>query len=167
MSLLIKVFAILFFLVFSSVNFAADNEHDDHKEYQDHKDEHDGDQHEEENSKVGADKGILKADKNLGFILSPEAMKNFVIKTFTIQSSGPWNVPLKAKVISKDEVNLFRLRKGFIKRIDFTNLSTDREFMKVQTSELTNGDQLIIDGVGFVRIAEITAFGGAAEGHSH
>jgi len=170
---LLKTFVTIFCCVnLNTPSFAEDKGHDDHTDHADeeksaHKGEHEGDQHEEENTKIGTDKGILKADKNLGFILSPEAIKNFGIKTIKVTGSSMGKVPFNARVLSKEEVNLFRMRNGFIKRIDFVKLSTVGDFMRIQSSELANGDELITDGVGFVRIAEITAFGGAAEGHSH
>jgi hypothetical protein len=139
-----------------------DNDHND-----EHKGEHEDDHHEEENNKIGPTKGILKADKELGFILSPEAVKNFGMSTLKLNASSSWTIPLKARVLSKDEVNLFRIRNGHIKRIDFEKLSNDGDNMKVKSSELQSGDEVIVDGVGYVRIAEITAFGGGSEGHSH
>jgi hypothetical protein len=39
--------------------------------------------------------------------------------------------------------------------------------MTVQSSSLSAGDEVIVTGVGFVRIAELAAFGAVSEGHSH
>ena len=145
------------------------DEHDDHKESgkEDGHDKHQEKEHEEENSNVGPEKGILKADEEKGFILSPEASKNFGIKTMKLVGVGPWTVPISARMFSKEEVNLYRIRNGFIKRIDFKLISKIGSFVKILSSDLTTGDEIITNGVGFVRIAELTAFGGAPEGHSH
>jgi hypothetical protein len=149
--------------------------HDDHGEekHDDHGDEkheeHGEEKHEEEeeNSKIGPDKGILKADEKLGFILSPEAMKNFGVKTIKLSGEKAWILPSKARVLSQNEVNIFRIRNQFIKRIDFKVLLSEGPNLKIESSDLMNGDEIIVQGIGFVRIAEITAFGGASEGHSH
>lgn len=191
-----KVATMFLFMSFFSFSYAQKNEHESHVEKKqvnasidlkvekhdnhdedhhdkesdhndEHKDEHEGDHHEEENNKIGPTKGILKADKELGFILSPEAVKNFGLSTLKLSAASSWTIPLKARVLSKDEVNLFRIRNGHIKRIDFEKLSNDGDNMKVKSSELLSGDEVIVDGVGYVRIAEITAFGGGTEGHSH
>lgn len=141
-------------------------EHDD-EESGDHGDHKDSGDHEEENSKIGPDKGILESHEESGFKLSPEALKNFEIKTQKLSSQGPWELPLSARLLSQEEINLFRVREGFFKRIDFSLLSKTQSVMKITSSELKEGDEVVVNGIGFLRIAEITAFGGAPEGHSH
>ena len=145
----------------------GDEKHDDHGDEK--HEEHGNEKHDEheENSKVGPDKGILKADKELGFILSPEAVKNFSIKTSILTGVKPWILPASARVFSQNEVNFFRIRNGYIKRIDFKTLSSQASLLKKDSVDLMNGDEVIIQGMGFVRIAELAAFGGAPEGHSH
>jgi len=145
------------------------DEHVDHKDHgkEDVHEKYQEKEHEEENSNVGPDKGIVRADEEQGFVLSPEAFKNFEIKTIKLVGNGPWTVPQVARMLSKEEVNLYRIRNGFIKRIDFKLFSKIGSSLKIQSSDLATGDEIITNGVGFVRIAELTAFGGAPEGHSH
>mgnify|MGYP000881521942 CR=1 FL=1 len=130
---------------------------------------HDEDKHgEEENSSfVGPDKGVLVADERTGIKLSPEAIKNFEIKIVPLSGAGPWNVPQTAVVTAEREVTLFRVRDGFFKRIGFKSLSTSKNELRIESKELRAGDQILVQGTGFVRVAEIAAFGGAAEGHAH
>ena len=66
-----------------------------------------------------------------------------------------------------NEVNLYRLRDGFFKRIDFKTLSQNKDSYTVSSTDLKNGDQIVIKGVGFLRIAEIAASGGLSDSHSH
>lgn len=149
--------------------------HDEHEEKGEHKEhekeddhgKHDEHEQEEENSKVGPGKGIVKADEKLGFILSNEALKNFEVKTIKLEGTGPWGVPLSARMLSKEEINIYRVRNGFIKRIDFSLMEKKGSLIKIKSSDLQSGDEVITNGVGFVRIAELTAYGGAPEGHSH
>jgi len=145
------------------------DKHDDHKKPEKDEDHanHQEKEHAEENSNVGPDKGIVKANEEEGFILSPEASKNFEIKTIKLIGAGPWMVPVSARMLSKEEVNLYRIRNGFIKRIDFKLIAKNGSLIKIMSSDLVSGDEIITNGVGFVRIAELTAFGGAPEGHSH
>ena len=158
-------------------------EHDEHKDGDDHKDhkghedhgkeeEHGSEKghgHEEEegSSSVGPEKGILEASDNDGIKLSPEALKNFEIKTQKISGTGPWTIPNSARLHSKEETNLYRLRNGFFKRIDFMQSKKDEKQFIANSKDLKNGDEVVVHGVGFLRIAEVTAFGGAPEGHSH
>ncbi len=130
---------------------------------------HDEDEHghEEGGSRVGPDKGILAATEQDGIKLSPEAIKNFELKSKVLVGSGPWTIPSTARLLAGEEVNLFRMRDGFYKRIDFTLHRRNAEELIVSSKELKTGDSIITNGIGFLRIAEITAFGGAPEGHSH
>lgn len=142
-----------------------DNSHGD-----DHDDEH-GQKaagHEEEDaSNVGPDKGITEANEDKGVKLSPEALKNFEIKTQTLSGAGPWTVPASARLLALEESNLYRLRDGYFKRIDFVLIKSNASQMTVRSEELQPGDEVVTGGIGFLRIAELTAFGGAPEGHSH
>ena len=156
-------------------------EHGTHEEKkgEDHEDEHKhsekeseghghGDEHgEEENPRVGPNKGILAASEDEGIKLSPEAEKNFEIKKFKITAASSFEIPKDAVVTAGLEVNLYRYRDGFYKRIDFDQISRSGNKISIRSKDLKSGDEIAISGLGFLRIAEIAAFGGAPEGHSH
>lgn len=129
---------------------------------------HESDDHaEKESSIVGPDKGILAATTEGGIKLSPEATKNFGLQTAALNGSGPWLLPHSAIVYSGRETNLYRFREGFYKRIDFAVLSKDPNSIRVSSPDLKGGDSIVTRGLGLLRVAEIAAFGGAPEGHSH
>lgn len=182
--------AILF--IFSVASFAEEEEHEhtegaehsehaDHAEHKGHNEEREGKEgHEEGHShghkeegeeheagpQVGPDKGITAADEHEGIKLSPEAEKNFEI-TRVKASAGATELPRAAVVTAGIEVNLFRYRSGFYKRIDFDFVQKSGEKVTVRSKELRSGDEIVVNGLGYLRIAEIAAFGGAPEGHSH
>lgn len=164
------------------------NDHDDHDdggsehedEGHDHKEEEkshesvghghggEGGEHgEEENAQVGPDKGITEYDEEKGFKLSSEALKNFDIKTMQVVSSELFTVDSNVVVHVGQEKNLFRLRDGFFKRIDYSQISKNGSKITMRSKDLKSGDQIVIQGLGFLRISEIAATGGAPEGHSH
>ncbi len=122
---------------------------------------------EEENESVGPEKGIQESDEKKGFKLSPEALKNFEIKTVRLEKSSPWTLPELVIVRSGEEVNLFRLRDGFFKRIDFKQIKRMGSQVLISSPDLQSGDEIVSGGLGLLRIAELSAFGGLAEGHSH
>lgn len=122
---------------------------------------------EEEAGNVGPDKGIVEASERSGFKLSPEAHKNFEVTTRKLTGDGPWALPANAVVHSGEEVNLFRYRSGFFKRIDFQNIRKVGEELVVDSDDMREGDEIVLTGLGFLRIAELAAFGGVAHGHSH
>lgn len=147
---------------------AEHGKNDKHEEHEGHGEE-EGHEHGEEEAppSVGPEKGILEASESAGIKLSPEALKNFEIKTRKLSGSGPWSLPLSARFQSGEETNLFRLRSGFFKRIDFAQTKRDAQQFIATSKELRDGDEVVVAGIGFLRIAEVTAFGGAPEGHSH
>lgn len=127
----------------------------------------DGHGEEEENANVGPNKGIVEASERMGFKLSLAAEKNFEISSVKLKGDGPWTISNSAIVHSGEEVNFFRLRKGFYKRIDFQTLRKVPEHVTIDSDDLREGDEVITSGLGFLRIAELAAFGGVAHGHSH
>lgn len=147
---------------------------EDHDHDHDHGEEKEGShgkasehKHEEGNDNVGPDKGIVEASEENGIKLSKEAFGNFGIKTQKLSGVGPWTMPSSARLFSGEEINLYRVRDQFIKRIDFKTLKATGSSITIQASELRAGDEVVISGIGFLRIAELAAFGGAPEGHSH
>ena len=120
---------------------------------------------EEENSaaKIGPDKGIVEAKEELGIKLSPEAAKNFEIKTLKLAGTSPWTVPQIARVTAGEESSFYRLRDGFFKRISFETIQKNNSSLRIRSDFLKPGDEIVIQGTGFLRISELAAFGEASE----
>ncbi|MNL80824.1 hypothetical protein D3C87_2077680 [compost metagenome] len=76
-------------------------------------------------------------------------------------------MPESAILHSGEEVNVYRLRDDFFKRIDFNKKSQSGGKISLESKDLKSGDQIVTRGLGFLRIAELSAFGGTPEGHSH
>lgn len=146
-------------------------EHGKHQEHKEHGEE-DGHAHGEESEKeaggnVGPDKGITEFSERNGFKLSPEALNNFDLKFLKLNGDGPWSLPKSALVHSGEEKNIFRKRNDFFKRIDFQVIKSSGDQLTVDSDDLREGDEVVIIGLGFLRIAELAATGGVAHGHSH
>lgn len=135
-----------------------------HQDSDDHADH--GDHAEEENSQAGPEKGIQAASADQGIKLSAEAEAHFAVKKKKVMGTTA-EIPKDAIVRSGIEVNLYRFRDGFYKRIDFKFLRKAGSTVVVQSDDLKAGDEIALTGLGFLRTAEIAAFGGAPEGHSH
>jgi hypothetical protein len=153
-----KIFSLLFICAVLSTTAHAD-EHE-HEHEQAHEEEH------EQNPAVGADKGLVEVSHENGFRLSPEALKRFKIQTLAVGSAATLTVPRTAIFTGLEERNLFRLRDGYFKRIDFKTVSRSGASVTVSSPDLKAGDQLVTNGLGFLRIAELAATGGAMK-HSH
>lgn len=139
--------------------------HDEHGHSEGH--EHGEDEHSEGGENIGPEKGILEANEEKGFSLSAEAKKNFEITSVALKGQGPWTIPSSARLLAAEEVNIFRVRDGFFKRVDFSARPTSFDQLSVTSPDLKPGDEIVVTGVGFLRIAELAAFGGVAHGHSH
>lgn len=163
----------LFVILLSSlltITSEASKENEKHGHSGQSKDSHSEDEkgHEEEEvGNIGPDKGITEVSERNGFKLSPEARRNFELKTQKLVGDGPWSIPRSARLYSSEEVNLFRLRAGFFKRIDFQTLRSTQSELVVDSDDMREGDEIILSGLGFLRIAELAATGGVAHGHSH
>lgn len=144
-----------------------EHEHSENEEGSHAKGDEHGDEHAEENSQVGADKGILEASEEKGIKLSPEAEKNFEVEKTAVSSSQPITISKKTIVTSGVEVNVYRYRDGFYKRIDFVQISKNENTVTISSKDLVKGDSIVTKGLGFILVAEIAAFGGAPEGHAH
>jgi Ni/Co efflux regulator RcnB len=189
-----SILTIFFIFSFMSLAFSCDDhdhkEHDEQESEAEHKhdekkDEHKHEEkghahdeeghghgeeegeHSEENAQVGPEKGILEASEVNGIKLSPQAEKNFEITKLKVGSGSSHNIPKSAVVTAGTEVNLYRIRNGFYKRIDFEILKRTGTHLTVKSKDLKDNDEIVVTGLGFLRIAEIAAFGGAPEGHSH
>lgn len=158
------------------------SEGDEHQEGGDHKDEHghegehsdeheheegeEGhDDHEEGGGGVGPDKGITEKAE-AGFKLSDEAFKTMGIQSKAF-AGGTLSVPSDAVVAIKAERTVFRLRGGWYKRVKIEVLNKSGKETRISSSNFREGDQIVLSGAGFLRIAEIFAEEGASHSHAH
>jgi hypothetical protein len=137
---------------------------DEHGHEDGHSDEH-GHDEEEAGGSVGPDKGITEKAE-AGFKLSPEAIKTMGIQTKNF-SGGAFLVPAEAIVAIKTEKTVFRLRGGWFKRVKIEIASKNPQGVTLKTTSFRDGDQIVLVGTGFLRIAEIFAEEGASHSHAH
>lgn len=120
-----------------------------------------------QSAKVGPDKGIIQADEHEGFKLSAEALKNFDLKFIKVDERTVFSIPTSAIVYSGEEVNVFRVRDGFFKRIDFKTIRKTANEVTLSSEQLKGGDQIVVQGISFLRVAELSAFSSSNAGHAH
>jgi Ni/Co efflux regulator RcnB len=170
-----KILTLLLLVLFARTPTALSADNHDHgaegkphseEGHEDSHDHSDGDHAEAESSQTGPEKGILAASADNGIKLSPEAEKHFEIRKMKV-TTGTMEIPRSAVVTAGLEVNVFRFRDGYYKRIDFVQLKKSVRTITLQSRDLKVGDEVALTGLGFLRTAEIAAFGGAPEGHSH
>ncbi|WP_412470138.1 MULTISPECIES: hypothetical protein [unclassified Halobacteriovorax] len=131
-----------------------EHKHEEHSDHDDHDDHDDHHGHGEE--KTGEGKAITKVDERHGFQLSNEAQKRLAIKT-TTYTKGFVNIPDSAYVVVGKERALYRKRAGFFKLIDEHEL----------TGAFTKGDEIVVSGIGLLRVSDIFSTDESEYGHAH
>ena len=100
---------------------------------------------------VGPDKGVTELSKDRSFKLSAEAMKRLQITTINVEGSAI-ALPKNAIARNLSHSNVFRIRNGWIKGIEFQTVSKTESTFTIQSKELTKGDAIVKEGVGYLRI---------------
>lgn len=139
----------------------------DHSKEENHSEDEEHGHKEEKSENIGPGKGIVAADEENGFQISPEAEKNFEIKRMKFSSLAQIKIPKSAVVTAGMETNIYRYRNGNYKRVDFNVVTKLSDGLHITSKELKPNDEIVIHGMGLLRIAELAAFGGAPESHSH
>ena len=121
----------------------------------------------EEGHDHGDEKETHEEEVFEGVQLSPQAEKNFEIQRVAVGSSQQFEISASAVVTSGTEKNLYRYRDGKYLRVDFEVLKKVGKSLVVKSKDLKPGDEIVISGMGLLRIAELAATGGAPTSHSH
>lgn len=121
----------------------------------------------EEGHDHGEEKQAHEEEVFEGVQLSPQAEKNFEIQRVAIRNNEQFEIAASTVVTSGTEKNLYRYRDGKYLRIDFEVLKKVGENLVVKSKDLKPGDEIVVSGMGLLRIAELAATGGAPASHSH
>lgn len=138
--------------------------HDDFNEEGAH-DDHSG--HDEHSSKaVGKGKAIEVVDEKNGFKLSPEAIKTLKLKLQNVDGDE-FLIEKSTLVVSEELKGLYRFRGGFFKfhPVELKKEVNGKYLVKVPGVEF--GDQIVINGTGLLRVADVYSTDTAEYGHSH
>lgn len=141
---------------------SKDGEHQEEGHDEDHEESHED---KEASSVVGPDKG-LTAKSEHGFKLSVEAEKAFDLK-YQAYSGETFEAPVATLVEIKNSRYIYRVHEGWIKKVPAQVLKKTASSVFLKVLGLEAGDQILIQGTGFVRTAEMVAEEGVSHGHSH
>lgn len=134
------------------------DKHDDHK---------DGDDHGHGGGKaMGEGKAIVEVDEVKGFKLSKEAIKTLKLKLKTVEGST-FGIGKKTLVASKDMKGVYRFRAGFFKLLPAKIIKEEANGYKVEVKGVDFGDQVVINGVGLLRVADVYSTDKSEYGHGH
>lgn len=106
------------------------------------------------------EKAILEASQDRGIRLSDKARKTIGIATSPILSKGPHSVTQTSMVYYQDKVGIYRLREGWFKLIELSDIERTSSGFVLRTFELQSGDEIVVRGTALLRVAEMEAFSG-------
>lgn len=167
-----KIFLILILLIshmtiFASKDHGDHGEHDDHEKEEKHKDHNDQDNHDHGSSKaIGKGKAIEEVKEQDGFKLSDEALKSLNVKLESINSSE-FKISKQSLVTSKNQKGIYRYRDGFFKFLEIKILKEESGDYLVKCNDLKFGDQIVVSGVGLLRVADVYSTDKSEYGHGH
>lgn len=144
--------------------------HDEHKENDEHDHEAD-DNHSDHDDhgggkSIGQGKAILEIDEVKGFRLSKEAIKTLKLKLNTVAGSS-FKITKKTLVASKDKQGVYRFRSGYFKFLSAEIIKEYSDGYGVEVKGVEFGDQIVVDGVGLLRVADVYSTDKSEYGHSH
>jgi hypothetical protein len=160
----IKIILIFIYLL-NGLAFAEDgHDHSIQEKYDEHKDSK---VHDHETSKaIGKGKAIEIVDEIKGFKLSKESIATLNLK-FQKIDGNEFRINKSTLVSSKSIKGVYRFRAGFFKLLSAKILKeTDSEY-RVKVAGLNLNDQIVISGVGLLRVADIYSIDKSEYGHSH
>lgn len=112
---------------------------------------------------VGPGKAVTAADAKDGLRLSEAAIKRLGVAFQDVKHGGPQELPPQSLVASREESSVYRLRGGWIKRVEVRVHARSARLVKIESKEIQAGDRIVIAGAPFLRIAELDALGSEKE----
>ncbi len=104
-------------------------------------------------------KAVYETSSEQGMKLTEKALKNIEVKTIKIVSNQDNPLPLDGIVRFQDQVGVYRLRRGWFKLILVQLEKRDGQQVVVRSKDLQPDDEIVIQGAGLLRVAEMDASG--------
>jgi hypothetical protein len=167
-----KIIFLIFIYLFSSnaMSNEKDKEHEEHKHEHEKHAEHDddGDDHDDHGASkaIGKGKAIESVDEVKGFQLSKEAIKTLELKLKTVE--GPRFIIDKSTLVTSiNKKGIYRFRAGFFKFLPVKIIKEFNGKFTVDVKGVGLGDQIVINGTGLLRIADVYSTDKSSYGHAH
>ncbi len=142
----------------------------DHAYQEEKGEEEHGHEGEAESFDVGPDHAVTEANRENGFKLSEKAIQTLKVKAQALSAQAPYALPSQAIVHFKGKSGVYRFRAGWFKLIEGSEVkagSQQAAFKPKKAEDFQKGDQIAIQGVPLLRVAELRVFSDSDEGHGH
>jgi len=171
---MIKIVSLLILIFFTLSLYGEDEHHgheehgeDEHHGHEEHgEEEHHG--HEEHGGKkaIGKGKSIIEVHDKKGLKLSKEAIKTIELKLKRI-SGEIFQISKETLVTSKNLKGIYRYRNGFFKFLNVQIINNTNYGYVVKVEGWKYGDQVVISGVGLLRVSDVYSTDKSEYGHAH
>lgn len=138
----------------------------DHGDKASHKEDEHGHGHGGGGKAVGEGKAIVEISEEKGFKLSKEAIKTLELKLLNVDSDE-FLIEKTTLVTSKKLKGVYRFRGGFFKLLPVELKKEVNGKYLVKVKGVDFGDQIVINGVGLLRVADVYSTDKAEYSHSH
>ena len=105
-------------------------------------------------------KAVTEYSTEKGMRLTETAIQTLELVKAPLAGTGSFTLPLSAVVYYEDNRGVFRFRDGWYKLVKIQIIKKMDKTMLISSSELLASDQVITQGVGLLRVAELEAQGG-------
>lgn len=127
---------------------------------------HGEEEHEHESKALGEGKAIIELDEERGFKLSKEAIKTLKL-TFLKIEKKEFLIEKQTLVTSKKYKGIYRFRDGYFKLLSIKFLKEINNNYLIKVDNLNPGDQIVTNGVGLLKVADIYSKDTSEYGHGH
>lgn len=118
---------------------------------------------EEGGARVGPGKAVTEANAKDGMRLSGAALKRLGVSFQDAKRGGAQEIPSGSLVVSREETSIYRLRDGWIKRVEVDVQARSAKIVKIRSKKIEPGDRIVVAGASFLRMAEIDVLGSEKE----
>lgn len=144
---------------------ASHKDHDESEEgHGDHKEEGHGDHG--GGKAIGKGKAVEEVDEVKGLKLSKEAIKTLKLKLLNVDGDE-FTIEKTTLVTSRESKGVYRFRGGFFKLLPVETIKEVNGKYLVKVKGVDFGDQIVINGTGLLRIADVYSTDSAEYSHAH
>ncbi len=157
-----KNIIIVLLLALGTLNpISAQEHHDEHEEHHGEHEEHGG------GKAIGEGKAILEVHEVKGLKLSDEAISTLEIKLESVKGKR-FIINKETLVTSKNLKGIYRFRSGYFKFFPIVILKElNKGSYLIKADDIESNDQIVVHGVGLLRVTDVYSTDKSEYGHAH
>jgi hypothetical protein len=121
----------------------------------------------ENSGRFGPGKAIEAFDKEQGFKLSEKATIAMAVSFRRLDQGGLWRLPKESIVHLKQSTGVYRKFEGWISFVLVKVVKRERDALLVTSQDLEPGDEVAVQGAGFLRMTDADLNAGTVDSCAH